>query len=54
MAHERSPSRGFKVAGFDEIARLPDYLQDMKAKTYDWVLLGMKIITDLENAGAGD
>ncbi len=46
--------QGFKVAGFDEIARLPDYLQDMQAKTYDWVLLGMKIITDLENAGAGD
>ncbi len=44
----------FKEAGFDELVRLPNYLQDMQAKKYDWVLMGMRIVTTLENPGAGD
>ena len=44
----------FKECGFDELARIPDYLQDMHAENYDWVLMGMKLTTDIENTGAGD
>jgi ribosomal protein S18 acetylase RimI-like enzyme len=44
----------FKECGFDELARIPDYLQDMNANDHDWVLMGMKLTTDAENAGAGD
>lgn len=44
----------FKECGFDELARIPAYLQDMHANDYDWVLMGMKLTTDAENAGAGD
>ena len=44
----------FKECGFDELARIPAYLQDMHANEYDWVLMGMKLTIDAENAGAGD
>jgi ribosomal protein S18 acetylase RimI-like enzyme len=44
----------FKECGFTELARIPDYLQDMHAQEYDWVLMGLKLTTDAENAGAGD
>jgi len=44
----------FKECRFDELARIPDYLQDMHANDHDWVLMGMKLTTDAENAGAGD
>lgn len=44
----------FKICGFTELARIPDYLQDMHAKDYDWVLMGLNLMTSAENAGAGD
>lgn len=40
-------------AGFRELVRLPDYLEDMQANTHDYVLLGMDLITDEEFAGMG-
>lgn len=46
--------RQFLECGFEELARLEDYLHDMEARQHDWVLLGMSIRTDIENAGAGD
>ena len=46
--------RQFVECGFEELARLPDYLHDMEARAHDWVLLGMNIRADIENAGAGD
>ena len=46
--------RSFIECGFDELVRLPDYLQDMKARYHDFVLLGMNLTTDIELTGAGD
>lgn len=46
--------RQFLECGFEELARVEDYLHDMEARAHDWVLLGMKIRADIENAGAGD
>ena len=42
------------TAGFDELIRLPDYVQDMEAETHDYVLMGMELIASFENLGAGD
>jgi ribosomal protein S18 acetylase RimI-like enzyme len=44
----------FKVAGFTEMLRIPNYLKDMKGGRHDWVLLGMKLRPSAEYAGAGD
>jgi len=46
--------RTFVECGFDELVRLPDYLQDMTARYHDFVLLGMSLTTDIELTGAGD
>ena len=46
--------RAFAESGFDEFMRLPGYVMDMQAKTHAYVLMGMKLTTDIENTGAGD
>lgn len=43
-----------RAAGFDEVVRLPNYIQDMKAEYHDYVLMGLKLVADYENLGAGD
>ena len=40
--------------GFRELVRLPDYIRDMKAESHDYVLMGMELVADFENLGAGD
>ena len=40
--------------GFNELLRLPGYVMDMQARTHAYVLMGMKLTTDIENTGAGD
>ncbi len=42
------------AAGFAELIRLPNYIQDMKAEYHDYVLLGLNLVADYENLGAGD
>jgi len=44
----------FRKCGFTELVRLPDYLQDMQAQPHDYVLLGLDLSVDYENAGTGD
>jgi hypothetical protein len=46
--------RAFAETGFDELMRLRGYVKDMQAKTRDFVLMGMRLTTDIENTGAGD
>lgn len=46
--------RAFAEAGFDELMRLRGYVKDMQAQTHDFVLMGMRLTTDIENTGAGD
>lgn len=42
------------AAGFKELIRLPNYIQDMSAQYHDYVLMGMELIASFENLGAGD
>lgn len=44
----------FKKCGFTELARLENYLQDMEAQPHDYVLMGLDLSVDYENAGTGD
>lgn len=44
----------FAKCGFTELVRLRDYLQDMTAQPHDYVLMGLDLSIDYENAGAGD
>lgn len=40
--------------GFRELVRLPDYICDMRAEYHDYVLMGMDLVADFEDLGAGD
>ncbi len=44
----------FQKAGFDELMRLPGYVQDMNALYHDYVLLGMRLKASEELAAAAD
>lgn len=44
----------FGKCGFRELVRLPDYLQDMEAQLHDYVLMGLDLGVEYENAGTGD
>ena len=46
--------RVFSTMGFDELVRLPEYVQDMEAGYHDYVLMGMELIADEELISAGD
>ena len=40
--------------GFEELARVPDYIQDRQAHYHDYVLMGMELVASFEHLGAGD
>lgn len=40
--------------GFEELVRLPEYVQDMHADYHDYVLMGLRLLPDEENLGVGD
>ncbi len=42
------------AAGFEELVRLPNYVQDMQAESHDYVLMGIHLIPDYEDLGVGD
>jgi L-amino acid N-acyltransferase YncA len=44
---------GFAEVGFQELARVPNYVQDMDLIMHDYVLMGMDISTPEEYAGLG-
>lgn len=46
--------RVFSTVGFDELVRLPEYVQDYDAAYHDYVLMGMDLITPEEFCVAGD
>jgi GNAT superfamily N-acetyltransferase len=43
----------FGLLGFSDLLRLPDYVKDMQSVTHDYILMGMKLITEEEYAGTG-
>jgi GNAT superfamily N-acetyltransferase len=43
----------FGLLGFSTLMRLEDYVKDMQAVTHDYVLMGMRLVTDEEYAGMG-
>jgi GNAT superfamily N-acetyltransferase len=45
--------RMFGLLGFSDLLRLPDYVKDMQSVTHDYILMGLKLITEEEYAGSG-
>ncbi len=43
----------FAEAGFREMVKLPNYVEDMDMKAHDYILMGMDIATPEEYAGMG-
>lgn len=43
----------FAMIGFEELVRIPKYVQDMQAQYHDYVLMGMDLLTSEEYAGVG-
>ena len=46
--------RVFQEAGFRELVRLPDYMQDMHTDYHDYILMGMSLVAREELLGVGD
>ncbi len=46
--------RVFSTVGFDELVRLPEYVQDMDSSYHDYVLMGMDLVPPEEFCVAGD
>ena len=44
----------FRGAGFNELSRIRDYVEDMKGVSHDCVLMGLDLIPDEEFTGVGD
>lgn len=53
LSKQESAMKMFAILGFSELMRLQDYVKDLQAVTHDYVLMGMRIITDEEYAGMG-
>jgi L-amino acid N-acyltransferase YncA len=43
----------FALLGFSELCRFDDYVKDMQGIEHDYVLMGLKLVTDEEYAGRG-
>jgi GNAT superfamily N-acetyltransferase len=43
----------FGLLGFSNMLRLPDYVKDMHSVMHDYILMGLKLITEEEYAGMG-
>jgi GNAT superfamily N-acetyltransferase len=43
----------FGLLGFSNILRLPDYVKDTHSVMHDYILMGLKLITEEEYAGMG-
>ncbi len=44
----------FARCGFTELLTLPDYLLDLQGLPHDYILMGISLLVDYENTGAGD
>ena len=44
----------FRGAGFEELARVLNYVEDMEGRSCDYLLMGIDLIPDEEFAGVGD
>lgn len=52
MGDQKTARRVFAEAGFNDLMVQEDYVKDMQALTHTYVLMGKRIITDEEFAGA--
>ncbi len=52
MGEQKSARHVFGSLGFSELLVLPEYVKDMQALPHDYVLMGRRLITDEEFAGA--
>jgi GNAT superfamily N-acetyltransferase len=52
LGDQKAARRVFAMLGFEDMVVRKDYVKDMQAITHDYVLMGRRIITDEEYAGA--
>ncbi len=50
---QQAAIRMFGLLGFSNLLRLPDYVKDMQSVMHDYILMGLKLITEEEYAGTG-
>jgi GNAT superfamily N-acetyltransferase len=53
IGRQESAMKLFGRLGFQPLLRLPDYVKDMQAVTHDYILMGLNLMTDEEDAGMG-
>jgi L-amino acid N-acyltransferase YncA len=53
FAKQENAIRMFGLLGFSNLLQLPEYVKDMQSVTHDYILMGMKLITEEEYAGMG-
>lgn len=52
MGDQKAARHVFAMMGFEEMVARKDYVKDMQAVTHDYVLMGRRLVTDEEYAGA--
>ena len=52
IGEQEAAVKMFAMLGFNQLARLEDYVKDMQAIAHDYVLMGLDLRTDEEYAGA--
>ena len=50
---QQAAIRMFGLLGFSNMLCVPDYVKDMQGGTHDYMLMGMRLITEEEYAGMG-
>jgi ribosomal protein S18 acetylase RimI-like enzyme len=53
IGEQKAAVKMFAMLGFRQLLLLEDYVKDMQAITYDYVLMGLDLKTDEEYAGVG-
>jgi RimJ/RimL family protein N-acetyltransferase len=53
IGEQEAAMKVFALLGFRVLARLDDYVKDMRAIRHDYILMGLDLITDEEYAGVG-
>ncbi len=49
-----SAIEALELAGFTEMLRVPDHIQDMQAQYHDYVLMGLDLVASFDDLGVGD
>ena len=53
IGEQEAAMKMFALLGFSQLLRLEDYVKDMQAIKHDYILMGLDLLTDEEDAGVG-